>query len=203
MKKGFTLAEMLITTGLISVLACILLPMLGHIQPNEEMLKFKKAYYLTERAVSELINDDDIYPEPEDNQLPFLGNTVQPISPEYGDPKYSGLTKFCELFASKLNTISDVTCQEHQFADGQAPVGTFTTSDQVVWILPVTTFDNNNTEYNIQLDVNGTKAPNCVYNQDACAKPDRFTIHIFQDGRVSVDGVMEREYLTRSRISDD
>ena len=50
MKKGFSLGEMIVTIGIVGFLAAVLLPVLKSILPNQEMLMFKKAYYITERA---------------------------------------------------------------------------------------------------------------------------------------------------------
>lgn len=201
MKKGFTLAEMVVTLGLIGVLAVILMPMLRDVQPNEEMLKFKKAYYIAERVIAELVNDEDLYPDSDDPEVPqFFGNTARA---NYKGGDYDGDTKFCGLFAAKLNRSSEVDCTEKTFADGTAPSGNVTTSDSMVWILPITNFADADTAEEIQIDVNGNKAPNCFYNAEACARPDRFTIKVFQDGRVMVDGPMEIEYLNRTKISKD
>lgn len=201
MKKGFTLAEMVVTLGIIGVLAVILMPMLRGVQPNEEMLKFKKAYYIAERVISELVNDEVLYPEPDAaGARQFLGNTE--VVNYKGQP-YQGITKFCGLFAAKLNRSSEVDCSLKQFVTGTAPSGNVTTSDSMVWILPRTSFLSANNPYTIQVDVNGDKGPNCFYSARRCARPDRFRIRVFQDGRVMVDGQMEIEYLNRTKISKD
>lgn len=202
MKKGFTLAEMIATLGIIGVLAVILMPMLSGVQPNEEMLKFKKAYYIAERVIAELVNDEDLYPDSDVAGAPqFFGNTEDII---YKGEHYAGNTKFCELFAAKINKSSEVDCTAGKaFVNGQAPSGSVNTSDSMVWILPITNFADANTAEEIQIDVNGNKAPNCFYNATTCARPDRFTIKVFQDGRVMVDGQMEIEYLNRTKISKD
>lgn len=196
-KRGFTLAEMTITLGLIGVLAVILLPVLKNSQPNEEMLKFKKAYYITERIVSELVNDDELYPEPDAvGAADYLGNTE---AVTFHGQEFSGHDKFCKLFAEKVNTASaeNASCVATALFESG---GSFATSDGIVWILPVTSFDEENTPYEIQIDTNGTKAPNCSF-AEACQNPDRFTIKVFQDGRVMVDGEKEIEYLNRTRIT--
>lgn len=203
MKKGFTLSEMVITLGLVGVISVILLPVLRDVIPNQEMVMFKKAYSISERIVAELVNDDILYPEKineneesGDVSTQYFANTEEVISK---GKSYSGDTKFCELFASKLNRSSDVECSaDKAFVDGEMPSGTVVTSDGVVWILPVTTFPNLNDAQEIKLDVNGNKKPNCVYSATTCKKPDRFAIKIYQDGKMEVDGVMEKEYLYRS-----
>ena len=205
MKKGFTLSEMLVTLAVISFLIMILFPVLKKSLPNQEQAMFKKAYYITERVVSELINDDDLYAELRefDTGNPYFGNTVEV---EHNGTDYEGNTKFCELFASKINRSSVVTCDSkaaENFTNGVLPTGTLVTADSIVWKLPITDFDSATDAYDIFLDVNGNKGPNCIYDKDTCKKPDRFNIKVYQDGRVSVEGTMEIEYLNRVEISKD
>lgn len=229
-KNGFTLAEMLITLGIVAFLAMVLLPILKQLKPNEEMLKFRKAYYLTERIVSELVNDDAFYPETDDpDQKPYLGNTE---SVTYKGDTYSGDTKFCELFASKINKSSAVDCSSHSFSDRQSPTSyTFKTADGMVWILPITSFSSEEDSATIQVDVNGDKKDNCyapiavqvapgtgsstgipviqpglggIFRpnlMNICKNPDRFRIKIYQDGRVEAGGTKEQEYLNERDVT--
>ncbi len=201
MKKGFSLGEMIVTIGIVGFLAAVLLPVLKSILPNQEMLMFKKAYYITERAIAELVNDEDLYPESyEPDAKQYLGNVSRQMSK---GKAYEGSTKFCELFAAKINRSSEVSCTNKTFTDGQKPEGTVATTDGTVWILPVSSFDSETEPEDIYIDVNGSKGPNCAYNKTSCKKPDRFNVKVYQDGRVEVVGIMEREYLNRVNIAQD
>ena len=51
-KYGFSLGEMLVTIGIVAFLAAVLLPVLKNVLPNEELMLFKKSYYITERAIA-------------------------------------------------------------------------------------------------------------------------------------------------------
>ena len=165
-KRAFTLAEMLITMCIVGVLAVIVLPVLNNVFPNQEKMMFKKAYYLTEKVVSELVNDEDLYPEIEnDQQKPYLGNTVEVT---YKGNKYSGDTKFCELFAARVNTASDIDCSSHSFSNNSvASSYTFKTSDGIVWDLPISSFSSETSPAVIQIDVNGPLACIDASLQDA------------------------------------
>jgi len=61
MKKGFTLAEIMIVLSVIAVLTAILLPAARNATPNENILKFKKAHTALNTAVRELVNSDKYY----------------------------------------------------------------------------------------------------------------------------------------------
>lgn len=194
MKKGFTLAEMLITIAIVGILAAICMPMVRKVMPNKELLMFRKGYYLTERIVAELINDEDLYPEiyDEDGDATdngqYLANTEEVT---YKGKTYSGNTKFCELFAAKLNkTSNEVSCGTY-LDNG----GTLTTTDGMVWHIPITPF---NIEAAIEFDVNGEKGPNSF----TADKPDRFQVIVKPDGSMRVRGDVANEYLQKKNITN-
>lgn len=198
-KQGFTFSEMLITMGIMAVILMILIPAVKNLQPNQSLVMFKKAYYVAERAVSEIVNDDDFYPEVDDPDAnPFLGN-IQAIN--HQGETYQGQTKFCRLFAQKLNIKSNVNCSaSKQFVNKTVSEGQFTTSDGVVWVLPITNFASDSTKYDIYMDVNGDRGPNCLYSAN-CSAPDRFNIKIYQNGRLVLEGKREQQYLGTTDVS--
>lgn len=178
-KKAFTLAEVMVTLALISVISSILVPAIMQVKPDRNKLLFKKAYTSVEKIVTEIVNDDNLYPITSDTE--GLDNTA---SVTLNDKTYSGASKFCELFALKLNII-----------ENQANCGgtkSFTTNDGVAWTMPVTTFA---TDAVIEVDINGSKAPNCKYNVSSCIEPDTFNVTVAPDGGISVSGTKELMYL--------
>ena len=171
--KGFSLAEVLIVVACVIVIALLCLQVLKKIIPAREARMFKKAYNLTARLVPSMVHDEDLYPEVDGKNAPqFLGNTEWVI---YEGKKYEGTTKFCGLFAAKINALSEVSCIANASLDGKA---TLKTNDGIVWVLPVTDFKELKTPGIIQIDTNGAKKP----NKDGY---DRYKIYVYQDGTVS------------------
>lgn len=62
-KFAFTLSEVLVCLTLVAVLATLLVPTIKEYKPNKNKVMFKKAYQLAERAIVELVNDNDLYPD--------------------------------------------------------------------------------------------------------------------------------------------
>ena len=62
LKKGFTLAEMMVCLAVIMVIAAILLPSLWTHSPNKNKAMSKKTYKIIESSVYEMLNDSDNYP---------------------------------------------------------------------------------------------------------------------------------------------
>ncbi len=195
--NGFTLAELMVCLALIAIIATLLMPAINKLRPNKSKVMYKKAYYLTERIVSELVNDEESYPFVEDKV--GFDNTS---SVEFNDTTYTGNTKFCELFALKLNTLSGTAnCAA---ADWDNP--SFTTTDGVKWILPITDFADPDEYHSILVDVNGDSEPNCQDSEEdlsACPQPDRFALKLRADGKMKVDGLKAIEYVGTTNMIEN
>ena len=61
MKKGFTLAELLVTLGTIGVLAAITAPMITGLMPDKNKMMVIKAYKTLSDINQELLDDPSIY----------------------------------------------------------------------------------------------------------------------------------------------
>lgn len=187
-KSAFTLGEVLMTLAIIGVIVALVIPLIKQIQPDRQKVLFKKAYTNVERVVTELVNDEYLYPEA-DGKL-GLDNTT---SITLNDKAYGGANKFCELFAMKLNTLENtVNC-------GGGNVS-FITNDSIAYYMPSTTFA---AESVITIDTNGDKAPNCKFNADNCKSPDRFEIRVAPDGGIRVTGTMEKDYLRSTSVTKE
>lgn len=205
MKKGFTLAETLVTLSIVAVVAAIGIPAIHSLRPNQEMLMLKKVYYLTGRTVNELINDEDFYPDDETENKSGFSHVHTIPEARYHGHEYSGDTKFCGLFAARMNLRGADHCEDgitlaDTFPAGSAPgTGHFTTADYVVWFLPINDFDRDgadDTRQSIYVDVNGDKPDNCFETDSNCNKPDRFEIQLDRYGRLFVPEGVGRRYLS-------
>ena len=200
-KRAFTLAEIVVTLVVVAVLISVLLPVITKARPDKQKLAFKKAYYVTEKIVYELVNDEDLYPSVVDKVGFDNTDEVVYLGKSYGSKNNAAKqkSKFCELFASKVNITSDVNCDAAHASFDNDP--SFTTTDGIAWYMPFTDFQNN---ASIRVDVNGGTSPNCAYagtsSYNSCVSPDRFEINISKDGKMSVNGVKEKEYLSSGNI---
>lgn len=223
-KLGFTMAETLVTLAIIGVIASILFPALKDTKPNNEMAMFKKAYYNTTRIISELINDEDFYPERDteaesgfsnvsisDQICGQDNNTTRECQASYHGYVFQGNSKFCGLFASKINTT--VSGDPNDYCAQQISLdnnGNFQTPDGVSWSMPVGNFSSDNGE-TIYVDINGKdRGTNCIntgantYSGSVCAQgvaPDRFAINVRRNGTVEIPSAIGRAYVSSSKIN--
>ena len=60
-KRGFTLAEVMITMTVIGIITAIIIPVAMHTKPDENIMKFKKAHNMFCQLISTLLNSDKYY----------------------------------------------------------------------------------------------------------------------------------------------
>lgn len=228
--KGMTLTEVLIALGVVGVLAAISIPQINKVKPNQEMIKFKKAFSITQRIVSELVHDDDLYPDIKGEPYNSGLSNIDFVAEVHG-VRYNGDEKFCKLFASRMQVVGKVDCShtsyEKEDVDNYGDnSGTqenytkvtfdpsFTTVDGVQWCLPMTDFSagSEDSAQEIAIDVNGNSGYNCFasdysYNSSVdtetqyCKNPDRFIIKVNRSGDVWVDGDVEKKYLESNKTT--
>ncbi len=98
MKKGFTLAEIMIVLSVIGILTAILLPVAFHSTPDENVMKFKKGHNALLSVVRELVNSDQYYLE---GDLSVRANGVVIDGTHDGDETY-----LCHTIADVMDTKS-------------------------------------------------------------------------------------------------
>jgi len=181
-----TLAEMLICIGIIGVIAALTLPLLRNIIPTKEESFHKKANYTVEQVVTQLYDDESMYPRKSDFYAQGFQNTEKVT---INGVDYEGNEKFCRLFASKFMISSEsgaVVC-ENQINESNVNLArgkrSFRSKDNVDWYLPVTNFQKGSAE--IMVDVNGDDLPNCIEGTNGCNNPDRFIYYVKPNGSIT------------------
>lgn len=158
-KNGFTIAEMLICLAIIAMVVAMVIPAAMSKKPNRNKAMFRKAYYNLERAVSELVNDESIFPstkaidfEMNKDRATLFGYflpdeifkpdddsdniKISPLGSVEREKKYTGYY-FCSQIASKMNTSGKPQCSSKRTmpADGVAtPEGTGITTSHPTFI---------------------------------------------------------------------
>ena len=115
MKKGFTIAETVITMAILGVIAAIVIPSMQNAQPNKDIVMYNKAIYTLQSAVGHVM-DHTFEIAMEDgvaNYRPelFLKNISR--------------QRVCEELAASLNTKGEIKCDHY----GSFTEPNFITSD--------------------------------------------------------------------------
>lgn len=147
-KKGFTLGEMLICLGIISVVVAIMIPAAMSKKPAKNKSLFRKAYYNTEKIVYDLVNEENRekgFPGTKSGE--FAMGTDQSTAFAYFDNTkqvkirnggtYSTVNRrksvtgkyLCTRFAEKLNTSGIIDCNNTHTMPGN---GALMTSDVTI-----------------------------------------------------------------------
>lgn len=190
--KAFTLSEVMITIGVLGVLAAMLIPTLTKHTPSQRKMLFKKAYSSLEKAVGELANDEANYPS---SEMGTIGSVS--VQKAFNNTSTSGTIvpssndKFCYLLSDLMNTVGTINCP----TSGSM---TFKTTDGIIWNLYYggTHFPLSLTDYStrVVVDVNGDAQPNCGdtaggHITTACTGndiSDQYEIGIRFDGKIKV-----------------
>ncbi len=208
--KAFTLSELLVALGVIGILCAILLPVIVNLLPNQNTMMAKRAYYMVQSVVSDLINDESCYPDKSnsasgkrygfDDGFAYSNCVNWDAAADISTEANAG-KKFVTLYTDKVDVSST-----NIGTDGK---GSFTTKDGMSWSFDGTGFASKASKTSVAkliVDVNGKEAPNCgqstasnvdlgdgatLEGNDKCNARekgfDRFVINIYEDGRLKVD----------------
>ena len=209
-KRGFTLAEVLVTLGIIAVAAAALGPLYMKMRPDKYKSRVLKYYTLIDQTTSRLLDNEQIYYRLDDDGNHYINNThildpntqygcnglfctSQPKSGTgYNNAKYQGNIKYPNLMADEL-PLNNIT-----YATASTGNATGTLADQSSWTIQRTTDSSSGTTvtvYDITIDLDSsTDGPNCSYSAN-CKRPDRFMFRVDLNGDVSGQDSLTRTYI--------
>ncbi len=210
-KKGFTLAEMLVVLCVIGVITALMISIMGDkIDRNKAV--FKKAYSVTERTVVELVNDETYYPYDFENfgfkettDVKIIGADYYTSTTNYDSPNRtkgtcSKTVKFCNLFSNNLNL-------ETKPAFNGNSKCSFATTDGISW--EISSVSSPITGFLIRIDTNGNKEPNApssvsdIATDGSTRNRDRFYIYVRDDGKMQLpnDDSIAKEFIKSSNMN--
>lgn len=204
--KGFTMTELMIALAVIGILVAVVTPAIMKTRPNQNKMMIKKSFYTVENIVSNLINDERLYPDMRDfcyledddeDKVKCYWGFDYTESVEFEGETYGGQLKLTNLFINRLNVKS---CVDE---------GVCYTSDGIKWDLSglddvyatddagVGTFDNALSGLGtIDIDVNGDKGPNvpCTADNEDC---DQYQVQMLVNGKLRINPLHTRaiEYV--------
>ena len=226
--KAFTLAEILVTLGIIGIVVAITLPLVNKAKPDNTKIMFLKTYQEMVKAIQESAYNTAIYQptyEYEKNGDVYMIQVKHPLLSVYGPeitlPNGDVLTnavqknKICNVMAVALG-VSGSGCNDTDNT-AKSPKEfdkSFTIKNGIdVWV--TTKFPEYSQFYEvfsadaarkdyftvIYFDVNGSAAPNCYYHATGCKSPDRFKLIVSRDAEVYIaDPVGRYYYNNQTRV---
>ena len=163
MKKGFTLAEVLITLGIIGVVAAITLPTLvANYQKKQTVIRLKEAYTLLNQAIKNAeLKEGDI--ETWDfGSKHFDYSEAQNFVERYLIPQLKVANKCYNLYCLKSTkyTLSNKTYPGYLETEGHTGRSIFLTNGMQLWAYSDS--DQDIKKIGIGIDLNGGGRPNIV-----------------------------------------
>lgn len=210
-KRGFTLAEILITLGIIAVASAILAPAIMNMRPDRYKFKVLDCYRLANEATEAMLSNPEIYYRKAiDANASFLSNgmlnpvtqygcnglkcTLKPTLSQFNNTKYSGNCKYPNLMTAflKLDNVTDCNNNASPY------VATGTMNNIIEWqIQYIPTVG----VYTIMIDMNSTEGPNASYSSSQ-THPDRFTFWVKPSGDILGSDNLTRVYLSNMANTD-
>ena len=198
-KKAFTIAELLITLGILGIIAAIAAPMLSNLRPDSNKILYLKAYDALVKDVKKMAEDRSIYPAKfaynktfyDVSRYPLL-NVKKSKNPSF--KSYSGENKFG-------NILKDIM-------GGSGTYQKFTTKNGYEWTVEnamPSGLGNKTGEIGfsakVTVDINGPdEGPNQVYKEGVnINKPDKFEFYITPSGAVIPVDAYGQMYIARRR----
>lgn len=207
-KQAYTLAEVLVTFGIIGVIAAILLPAINNMMPDENKVMYLKTYDTLSEMIVNLASSSQIYPACDStNNIncstnPLLNTNIPMVAPFAGNDRYSGSVKLCNLIAYGMGVAdADVSCSagSYDYTDNTFKNNlSFTTKNGMQWKVVQQFYQVSGGlaqfQTDIYVDINGNKGSNCMYS-DVCQKPDIFKFMVAANGKVVSADPMGRNYV--------
>ena len=166
MKKGFSLAEVLITLGILGVVIAMTLPsLIGKYQEKQWKVAYKKAYSGISQALLRVQQNGEFEDISNTYDVETDSGTTLVVSDAIGE-NFKTISKYFNTVKTCFDNNADEcwVCEEGQsgFIGGGAPdwLGCYKTSYSFVDASGMAWYLYRNVEYPILVDVNGDKRPN-------------------------------------------
>lgn len=181
-KNAYTLSEVLISLGIVALLAAVLVPGLGKLMPDSSKMKIINLDAQISNAVTNLLNQDTLYNcDPEGD----LEGLACDDAVEGWTSNYSGDEKFEKLMAEELGLVAT---NKEGFS--------WKSSNGTLWSF-TKVGEKNDAYYIITIDLNGSKSPNEVFSAEQ-EKPDQFKFKVGNYGGVLPNDALTEAYLRNS-----
>ena len=196
--SGYTLVETLLTLGIIGIITALLLPAVKNMRPDERKISYLKVHDAVVTAVKELASDSRLFPpcQTMGSQTACFSNHTLFNNVMSNEPNNA---KFCILLAEKFGELNPTCSNIYAVFNNANRSFSFTTKTGEQFYVtterkaPQNAADPLSWRSQVVFDVNGDKAPNCIYddnNASACPNPDTFMLWVMADGNVIAgDGV--------------
>ena len=203
MKKGFTIAEILITMGIVAVIAAMTAPAVMNMLPNTSKIKYMNIYNAIITANETMLNDETLYKpeyyltgndsligEPKCIGLGCTAGTTYPDNSLNTATASAGAGKYGKVLAFIMGIdLDEVTGSGAQIK--------FTGKDGSDWQVNSTTSTEDSAtilNVNITVDISGDKGKNCSYSS-SCKNADQFKFKVDTYGAVTPDDDLGKKFL--------
>lgn len=206
-KNGYTLAEMLITLGVIGLVAALCAPLVSKFKPDEVKVRYLKTYDAVVDATTLIASNEKIYPavyqetwDCSTYPLMNIGKVTLDDGKEFeGDNKFARVLAYAMGVDDSDVNVSDDYIQESNITSHFSNP-TFVAKDGTTFIVTtdrsLKTNGSGTYQTDIYFDVDGVdKGSNCYGS--TCKSPDRFKLSVKADGSIVPQDKVGAGYLAK------
>lgn len=204
--KGFTLAEVLITLGIIGVVAALTAPTLTNLVPDKNKVSVLKMYSVIDSINTELLNDTSLYYPQYDGEDKInckgFGCTGKILARadwmKSTDllSNYEGEAKYRKLLKSKLEVDEYETVEE----EGSLK---FYLIDGTHWTITSDPKTGETFGEKIVINFKPSDTSACGTFSSTCKKPNKFSFHVDKYGKITAEDHLTQAYLDNSGKLND
>lgn len=203
LKRGFTLAEALITLGVVGLVAALTLPAMNKFKPDVNKALYLKTYDSVVDISQRVASSTDYYPVingAEDSLIYKTYPLFNTTSVTIDGKTYSGNRKYCQILADAFNSRA-TSCSNSYSSNPAFSAGNISFVAQngvefMVFTKKNKTTDAAQYQSDIYFDINGIKeGKNCMFDASTCKEPDRFKLMVSSDAKVVASDKKGQNYL--------
>lgn len=206
MKKGFTLAELIITLGIIGIVSAITLPLAWNARPDRAKATYLQVRSEIKTAIKTLAKDTNRYRIMYNNSGTNYDLTDFPFfyqdSTQNNDSSRN--TRMCQNLALAFGQADNNSCPNTEtWSNSINGNPHFSKNGIDFWIYTNNNIATPNYRTDIYFDINQINGDrgnvNCLYNARTCPNPDRFRLSVNAKGEVFETDAMGVAYLSNQR----
>lgn len=203
-KTAFTLTEILISIGVVGIVAAITAPLISGLIPDKDKIAVLKIYKTIVDTNNEILEDTKWRNYSCNSSKDFVcisasivNNRVQPDNNSANIP----VNSYGAIFSTYV--VTAINPNFSNFNSSSSPIS-FTTKDGNNWQIIMVNNNTANVEngFIITVDLMDEKKQRCVYS-DNCTHPGQFSYWVTRNGTVWGNDPLTNAYLTNSKKLND
>lgn len=204
-KHGFTLAEILVSLGIVGVIGAVTIPSLINSRPDEKKATVLKTHKIISETIRDILDDPSLYIDACQNQNPYIACNAIPVNPKlatnnsqhnYNSNYYRDKGRLLSrILTERLDSRNGQQWTHDSIERGEANIK-LTDANAI--------FQYNGGEPTITIELpTANNETICSFGENNCTNPKRFIFDVSSNGRVTGHDALTKAYLRNPHKLND